>query len=461
MSRDTMIWNKHLFREYEAGLRFGVGSAKWRTVPVGAAMSRCVLELHDRLLVKRVKSILEENQLFDKQLKIVKNSSGSFTIPLTVQNNDENTENYLRKLLPDVSFDIVSATNNAIQTKKCNSLESKLESLFKSVNVDAELQNILINQFPKRHSIYTPLLLLPSNSFETKEWKLFISSLSAPQKDELYRLILSYLSTPTNTLTHLAINKPIPEDDNVIRSPSHLTKLFGDFNDFWCHTTQNGIYQTWNPTETMFSRGNIKEKARILNTYTDINNSADVVDLYAGIGYFTLSYLKRNARRLFCWEINPYSVEGLYQGVVKNGFGDCYIIKRGESIDLDKVVNSRCVVFLESNVHCLERFAELVNLGFKELNISHINLGLLPSSKDSWPYACNLIDQYGVNTSWIHVHENIGVSELPNFMNITNKELQALTETATITPVFLEKVKTFAPDVYHIVGDFKLVKRVY
>ena len=61
--------------------------------------------------------------------------------------------------------------------------------------------------------------------------------------------------------------------------------------------------QTWAPKHTMFSRGNIKEKARVLNLAkqptaglepglenTDPEARTMAVDLYAGIGYFTFSY---------------------------------------------------------------------------------------------------------------------------------------------------------------------------
>ncbi|KAF8001153.1 hypothetical protein HF325_004942 [Metschnikowia pulcherrima] len=134
----------------------------------------------------------------------------------------------------------------------------------------------------------------------------------------------------TGKFTHFAINKPIIEDD-VMRRPFNLIPLWGDFgpeptpdlysnpsesdlrNAFWCNAVQNGIRQTWAPRYTMFSRGNIKEKKRILDSYTSLHGKT-VLDMYAGIGYFTLSYLS-NGATVFCWEINPWSIEGLVRGL--------------------------------------------------------------------------------------------------------------------------------------------------
>ena len=85
----------------------------------------------------------------------------------------------------------------------------------------------------------------------------------------------------------------------------------------------------------MFSRGNIREKARILGQIR-LNQSPfsglcsgelsqdlceiDVVDLYVGIGYFALPYLRKGVRRVFGWELNGWSVEGLRRGCIRNGF---------------------------------------------------------------------------------------------------------------------------------------------
>ena len=115
-----------------------------------------------------------------------------------------------------------------------------------------------------------------------------------------YRELLCFLSPgkpskgtslhPNNRLlTHLAINNPITEAD-VLRRPFNIQPLYGkliddsilDDNDntlwenpsqeqlnssIWCKVIQNGVTQIWSPVFTMFSRGNIKEKKRVLTTF--------------------------------------------------------------------------------------------------------------------------------------------------------------------------------------------------
>ncbi|KAG0682713.1 hypothetical protein C6P40_003438 [Pichia californica] len=415
------------------------------------------LAVEDRQTIRKIKTSLEKAGCFDKSKKISADSNGVFQIPIIVDTSITDVRCHITGILPNLNDPVLTKLENSTDF---SSFETKLSNLLNSFqpNLKISIDKISI---PKRFSIYPPLLLFPANSLDSKDWIEFLNSVDQTLKDAVFKLILNHLSTPTKQLTHLALNKPIPESDNEIRHPTQLITLYGNFNNFWCHTTQNGIYQTWMPIYTMFSRGNIKEKARILNSYKDISIQRDVVDMYAGIGYFTLSYLKRGARRVFCWEINPYSVEGLSKGALKNGFGNAYIVHRDEKINMEKLRSSRCIVFLESNIYCLERFEEIKKeITNFELDISHVNLGLLPTSTDSWPYACKIIDKYGSLksnlSSWIHVHENIGVNDLDTFMESSKLTLQGLTTTKKIEPIWLEKVKTFAPDVYHIVGDFRL-----
>ena len=79
----------------------------------------------------------------------------------------------------------------------------------------------------------------------------------------------------------------------------------------------------------MFSRGNITEKLWIGSL--DCSGET-VVDLFAGIGYFTLPYLVHaGARVVHACEWNPDAVEALKRGLAENGvaerctihFGDC------------------------------------------------------------------------------------------------------------------------------------------
>ena len=62
----------------------------------------------------------------------------------------------------------------------------------------------------------------------------------------------------------------------------------------WVAHRENGIVYGLDVTRNMFSSGNGTEKARVAARNCD---GEVVVDLYAGIGYFTLPYLRTRARR--------------------------------------------------------------------------------------------------------------------------------------------------------------------
>ncbi|CAD6446189.1 46900058-1992-4770-8561-c5930b99f89e [Sclerotinia trifoliorum] len=255
--------------------------------------------------------------------------------------------------------------------KPQNPIETTIQSFFQTLpstlflEISASIDS-LITTSPKRWVIYSPMLLLPSGSFSSPHWTSLLSFVSPSQKETLFTQILQGVSKKEGKkLTHLAINAGIPlhekekegqnqrekGEENILRSPSGLLMLHGDFGPdftgdeptekdfkdaFWVGTKQNRIEQVWAPRWTMFSRGNVKEKARLLGFHDAVATASDgamkeiakeerrnwtAVDLYAGIGYFVFSYVGMGVRRVVGWELNGWSVEGLRRGAVANGWG--------------------------------------------------------------------------------------------------------------------------------------------
>jgi tRNA wybutosine-synthesizing protein 2 len=264
--------------------------------------------------------------------------------------------------------------------------------------------------------------------------------------------------------------------ENVLRTPSGLIMLHGDFgrslspetvptekdfeDAFWVSTKQNGIIQVWAPRYTMFSRGNVKEKARLLDFHGSdqslesrrlakekvANNSA--VDLYAGIGYFVFSYMKMGLRRVLGWELNPWSVEGLRRGAVANGWS-VKIVRSHEVLDLAEY--GQIVVVLGDNRDAAKRLRGPCRYALG--GIIHVNCGLLPSSEDSWEMSLEILDGDG----WLHLHENVGVKDvLARTAAIEELILRWLKKTGdqrSANVEHVEYVKTFAPGVWHCVFD--------
>lgn len=371
----------------------------------------------------------------------------------------------------------------------------------------------LTSALPKRFTIYQPLLLLPANTFQAPPiWGTFYAALTAEQREALYASIAKH--SRRLGATHIAVNAPIAltnkGEENRIRSPAGLIPLYGDFGDilstsgegntqpgeaelgraFWVRTVQNnGIVQIWAPLYTMFSRGNITEKARILgqgpygNTFAGLDEGSlqgqsvsdiSVVDMYAGIGYFVFSYLKRGVRRVWGWELNGWSVEGLRRGCEANGWG-CRILRVQQDGSLDMTVEELVQSLAEKDrvviFHGDNRFAADTLLKIQWVMesqhywdpIRHVNLGLLPSSQPSWDNACRILDSE--RGGWLHVHENVDVRE------IEEKKAEILTELGrrwrsvlhkhisndpAVECCHIEHVKTYAPGVMHCVFDVHL-----
>ncbi|KAF2103139.1 hypothetical protein NA57DRAFT_33587 [Rhizodiscina lignyota] len=344
--------------------------------------------------------------------------------------------------------------------------------------------------WPNRHVIYQPMLLLSQGTFQTPEWQGLFNAAGGDQVQILFTTMAQALK-----VTHIAINEPIPaenltaagEEVNVLRSPSNLQPLFGDFGPvvasddpslsdfdaaFWVSAVQNGIKQVWAPRYTMFSRGNVTEKARILNLPpvtdavrrgTDDGRGCSAVDLYAGIGYFAFSYVKAGVDKVLCWEINPWSVEGLKRGAESNGW-EVRIFKEDDMADLDAIqaaVNDRSVrllVFHVSNERALETFR---GISGAVPPVRHINCGLLPTSRGSWETAVHLVQPEG---GWIHLHENIAVADIHARAEEIVLDIQTMYEAGDASAAerdvpgkielqHVERVKTYAPGVMHCVLD--------
>ena len=69
---------------------------------------------------------------------------------------------------------------------------------------------------------------------------------------------------------------------------SRLEILVGD--NGWVEHRENGILYSFDATKCMFSWGNLSEKLRMARL--DCRDEV-IVDLFAGIGYFTLPFLVR------------------------------------------------------------------------------------------------------------------------------------------------------------------------
>ncbi|KAK4954322.1 S-adenosylmethionine-dependent methyltransferase [Elasticomyces elasticus] len=347
----------------------------------------------------------------------------------------------------------------------------------------------------KSYVVYGDMLLLPSTAYAIETAHGHHESLGIQPEglDKLYTTIARHMK-----ITHIATTRPIPlssQDgqytrDNVLRSPSGFQPLYGDFGPstcadpptvedfnaaYWVTAKQNGIYQTWAPRWTMFSRGNVSEKARLLTLPSVLSAVADdkvrgcaAVDLYAGIGYFTFSYLKAGVSKVLCWDLNPWSTEGLMRGAKANKWkaervDDASVLEVAKWCEDDDV---RALVLNDDNT---KAGVVIEHVRSSLPPIRHVNCGLLPTSKGSWETAVQVLDD-GYD-GWLHVHENFAVAEIAEKTDEVREEIEQLVvermmsrcgqesvERRLVKVDHVNRLKSYAPGVMHCVLDIYIPK---
>ncbi|CAK9439175.1 uncharacterized protein LODBEIA_P33990 [Lodderomyces beijingensis] len=386
------------------------------------------LLIRDPKQLKPVKILLEENNWLNKSRKI-ENNDGVFSVFTLLTDLADGLLEFDHCFYTDTPPS--KRTLKSVVQEYCH---AKREPL--------------VFEVPKKWSIYPPMILFNAN-IEQKHWPRELCEKVLEHQSELFG---------TSGITHLAVNRPIVQTD-VMRRPFNIVPLYGDFGPdlamdhrptsadfqdaFWCHVVQNGVYQTWAPRYTMFSRGNIKEKKRILDNCKNLQGNI-VVDYYCGIGYFALSYL-RNGAKVLCWDINPWSIEGFRRALSHAGYRYKIYHRDSDVFKVEDLSDLDACVFLESNEFIHSRLASVVAPG--SLNIKHVNLGLLPTSRPSWQSALSLVREKSTTKATVHVHENVHVDDFEEL----KEEISAAFGGSHVT--HLEKVKTFAPDVWHVVCD--------
>merc|ERR1711871_899315 len=115
--------------------------------------------------------------------------------------------------------------------------------------------------------------------------------------------------------------------------------------------------------------------------------------------------------------------------------------------------SERCVVYHGDNRE--ENTVKLLS-GLAD----RISLGLLPSSKEGWPLAVSALSSRG---GWMHVHENVNVADIDSWVQNTCETFQDMFYSAgkpmEVKCRHLERVKSYAPKILHVVADLECTAR--
>lgn len=182
-------------------------------------------------------------------------------------------------------------------------------------------------------------------------------------------------------------------------------------------------------TKVMFSRGNVSEKIRFGKL---VQPTDHVLDMYAGIGYFSLPALVcGKCQSLVACEWNEDALTALRFNLKQNHVQDRVIVLPGD---------------------CRKSIEDHAMYG----RFDRVSLGLLPSSEGGWSTAVRALK---VETGgWLHIHGNVPTTEIEQWSYWLSWKLLSIVKreervTWGVRCSHVEKVKSFAPTVAHYVAD--------
>jgi tRNA(Phe) wybutosine-synthesizing methylase Tyw3 len=195
----------------------------------------------------------------------------------------------------------------------------------------------------------------------------------------------------------------------------------------WVKIKESNVVYHLDITRVMFSPGNASEKARM----AAINATGEtVVDLFAGIGYFTVPLLVRaKASMLHACEWNSDAITCLAMNLAAN-----------------HVDASRYRLWPGDNRSMLT--SEVIGTADRVL------LGLIPSSEYAWPIAVRMLKPCGGR---LHIHMNKADHELVEWVHYVVRAITSLASELgyrwEVSVEHLQRVKSYAPHVWHVVAD--------
>lgn len=385
----------------------------------------------DKEHVKQVKSLLEKAHAYDKSRRIHV-AEGILT--------NEKSESTKMFLIPVASnFREVIASTNDVELQKLEIVIDndvylnkfgKMSGLNRNDVIRSAIEGFaskhylspeVIKAIPNKYEFIGDVLLVPRDSFLDEEWTLFADKMwafvchsSSPTFTRVARK--AFIDASEKRQSHV---KLLYIDKKALVSKCH-TKAPG-----WVEIRENGIIYGWDLTRVMFSSGNVTEKARMAKIGCC---GETIVDLFCGIGYYVLPFLVHGgAAFVHACEWNPDSVAALRNNLERNHVAD------------------RCKVYFGDNRESASLIGAVAD---------RVNLGLLPTSEKAWPLAVQVLK---VNGGWLHVHGNVAVEDRKIWEQHVLDSLRALAEQYgkhwTISCMNVERVKSYAPKVYHLVAD--------
>jgi len=192
------------------------------------------------------------------------------------------------------------------------------------------------------------------------------------------------------------------------------------------HKEHKCIYKL-DVSKVMFSKGNKFEKIRIVK---QVKKGEIVVDMFAGIGYFTIPIAKlTQAKKVYAIDINPEAIHYLKENVKLNKVEHKVEIFQGD---------------------CKKICITLAKQGIKA---NRVLMGYIFSTYEFFPYALEIAKENAI----IHYHFIAKKEEIEKQIKILEKIAEEKNVKLKIKEI--KKIKSYAPKIYHMVMDISVEKK--
>lgn len=227
---------------------------------------------------------------------------------------------------------------------------------------------------------------------------------------------------PSNQSVYINLGKV----EGKFRQPEKIEHIAGENNPIVEHREHDIIYR-FDFTKIMFSKGNLNERKHLT---TLVKDGEIIVDMFAGIGYFSLPIAKHaRPERIFSIELNPDA----YKSLIKN-------------IKLNHLKEKIVPIFGDSKI-------KVVRLFESGIRADRVIMGIFPAPKNHIKEALLLAKDEGT------VYHYEGIVDKDNYLELFD-EFDTIAKTQGCKCELLSKrfVKSYGPNLYHVVLDIKVSK---
>jgi len=196
--------------------------------------------------------------------------------------------------------------------------------------------------------------------------------------------------------------------------------IYGSKNTETIHK-ENGVKYKLDPQKIMFSSGNMDERIRM--AYIS-NENEIVVDLFAGIGYFTLPIaIYSKPKKIFACEKNQIAYDYLNENIILNDVSSIVETRKGDN----RTVSPKNIA-------------------------DRVVMGYINETEKFLPIAMNCLHNH---TGIIHYHNTFPEKTIPNkAIKIVESEIEKNGCKVELLDYF--HVKSYAPGISHYVFDIKI-----